>query len=223
MKIQTLLELIDTTTQEKQYRGRFNDKPKNTAPVANEIGLGAYSKVRQHRHDPHMVTKQHHSPKAAKLDKFNQFAKFVIENKLTDNPHFPRLYNVTKITDNKGDYVYKYDIEKLENLYELDKNELFNIYETHFERDSRDMHKISKMTAMDIADQIAYEIEDGIDGTTGIVKSESLAQALSILNKYLREVRYSEDRETINDIHAENVMIRRGKYGYQLVITDPFA
>lgn len=222
MKIQMLLELIDTNVETKQYRGEFRGNSTGNPRSSNkEIGSGVYSKVRNDPHDPHMVQKRHHNPKAASNDGFVKWGDYLINNNLVDsNPHFPRIYNVRKIEDSEGQKIYKYQIEKLVPTEDVSPKLLKAVWRQNFTKESMP-EDIEELDAEDIADTMSGIISMAVEGNREYMDdiiSDSLKQAVQHLHAY-----YEETNFTVPDLHSGNIMLRRTPHGVQLVITDPFS
>lgn len=223
MKIQVLLELIDTNVETKSYRGEFHGNNTGNSRSSNkEIGSGVYSKVRNDPNDPHMVQKRHRDPKAASTDGFVKWADYLINNKLVDtNPHFPRIYNARKIEDSEGKNIYKYQIEKLVSAEDVSPKILEAIWRQNFTQYSMP-EDIEELDAEDIADTMSGIISMAVEGNSEYMDdiiSDSLKEAVKHLRAYYAETNYN----ALPDLHSGNIMLRRTPHGIQLVITDPFA
>ncbi len=219
MKIETLLELIDTQVQDKSYRGQFKN-PESQTRSSRELGAGSFAKTREHPSDPHMVTKQHHGPHEASRDGFVHWAAYLIHNKLFDNPHFPRLYNVKRFKDANGKEMYKYDVEKLESIEDgrIGKEALLSIIDQNLDLPDDERPSYDHYSADELSRLLAAHIDSAIHGyEREIIKSDSLRDAISKIEEYRKQ-----NPKTIVDLHDGNIMVRRGKYGLTLVITDPF-
>lgn len=213
MRIQTILELIDTQITAKNFKGQFL-YPEKESNTDRTIGSGMYSTVQKHRTDPHMVVKRHHGPTTPADDGYIDFANYIISNKLTDNPHFPRIYNVKKYTDNSNKKIYKYELEKLESLDDLRPSEIKTLINMSLHQTIHDGH---------YKQEFAKTIQDAVDTRdVSKIKNESLKDAIKHLNTYINHM-HKTGSVPFNDIHAGNIMIRRNRFGITPVITDPFA
>ena len=231
MNINTLLEIVQTTIQDKNFHGTLrNTKRKYGSEPPKQIGRGAYSTASTDPKDPHMIRKHHNSPLAAEFDPFSDWVKFLVDNNHLDNPHFPKFYNIKKITDKTGSHIYSFTMEKLQSL--RDKNINTEILYAIAERDFTDPDDIFEdVSRDDSVESIAYEVASKMgdimkkavmqDDPSGI-KSESLLEALTIVKQY-----YEDNKQMIEDLYADihggNIMYRRGPHGFTLVITDPFS
>lgn len=231
MNINTLLEIVQTTIQDKNFNGTLRStKRKWGSEHPKELGRGAYSIASTDPNDPHMIRKHHTSPLAARFDPFLDWVKFLIDNNHLNNPHFPKFYNIQKITDKHGSYIYSFTMEKLQSL--TDKNINTEILYAIAERDFTDPDYIfENVSRVDSVESIAYEVASKMGNTmenavmrdkVSDIKSESLLEALTIVKEY-----YDANADVIEDlradIHGGNIMYRRGPHGFTLVITDPFS
>lgn len=214
MRIETLLELINTKVTTRQ----------NPQPSKGErLGDGAYSTVRKDVDDPHMVRKRHNSTRSAERDGFVKWGEYIIKHKLSDNPHIPRIYNVSKEEEGPGKFVYDYQMEKLTSLSDgkVKPYEIKALWRQHLSKETypEDAHDMSAEEMMDYLGGILQDALYGDEESLSNITSESLRDAIRHLRNYYQENNY----EPHPDIHSENVMLRRTPHGLQLVITDPFA
>lgn len=236
MRIEILLELINPTVSNKHYSGEFTGKHVDRPDDDSILGQGWYSVVRNDKKDPHMVKK---NSKAARKqtddgveneDGFDYFAKALIDNNLIDSiPFFPRIYDIKKITDRNGDYIYKYQIEKLVPYHQLTTKEMQTVisrYTQNFDYEHNAKLLGSRATPQYVMHLwFAGELSNIVDGMKRkTIKDEDLLNALNILKNMASQIQDESDGKTgFPDIGASNLMYRRTKYGVQPVITDPFA
>lgn len=215
MKIQTLLELIDTKITTKKY-----DPRAKRGPV---MGSGIYSTVTKDLDDPHMVRKLHHDPDTAGLDGFVKWGEYMIKHKLMNNPHLPRIYNISKEMIDGGGFVYEYTMEELTPLSKgnIRKDEFEALWRQHMSEESypEDADEMSGEELMGFLGSIIMAAIEGDDKSLNDITSESLKEAVLHLRHYYEE----ESSNPIPDVHSDNVMMRRTPHGLQLVVTDPFA
>lgn len=219
MKIDLLLELVQPKVAEKKFNGYMRDGNRSSH---KEVGRGLRSSVKHDATDPHMVRKHNHETFAdyEKPDGFNQFINYLIENDLLDNPHFPRVYNITKVTGQNDKHIYTYKMEKLVSGVELNGKEIdavihqnfqdwaINVGEDHYNREALWVRK--KLNAIESVLTTAVHQKDYRK-----LKSETLIEACQILHNMLKHY------ETDLDLNIGNFMFRRTGVGLQLVITDP--
>lgn len=214
MKILSLLEAqyqtqIKTTKSKRDVYDLWK-----TFPMDKKIGNGLYYTALNTK-DPHMIKKV--SNTSIQHDAYYEFITYIIENKLQDNPHFPRIYNVKKIQNKYNQSVYSFEIEKLIPLKSISDDELLswlhnnihnNFYVENYKYKHSDIINIITETV-----SIAIEYVDKADK---IILDQTLINACKILNKIENELNLSFD------LHDGNFMFRRTSFGLQLVITDPF-
>lgn len=208
-----LNEIIQTDVSNINLPNR-RFKPSNHQQDA--IGKGRYSTVRSDPKDPHMVTKKSKFDKNTtqyhNKDVYPQFIEALINSDQKMNPYFPRVYGMKSYTDQKGDKLHKFNIEKLEDLRELSKEELEHIMDLAIDENVRKARKISDERIF------AWFISEAVkkNSIRKEIKDKNLYNALTFLSKFLK-------KNWFLDLHSENMMFRRTPYGPQLVITDPFS
>lgn len=214
MKILELLEQIQSViAPEAKFRGQFQ-------PAKYSIKGGSYgtfARVVPDKKDPHMVIKNDTSAKwhSHNPDNYNKYISLLIERDLINsNIHFPRVYNIKKIVDKHGKFIFKYQMEKLIRLSELSEADLEILARNICSNISDGMTDRNLVNA--IYDAIENEC-DGADRGGQRLISKSLKQCIQIINDIGEEIGVPP-----NDIGGDNIMVRRTPYGPQLVITDPF-
>lgn len=203
-------DLAQTQVSDRKYSGQFNyDRVRHK--TRDELGRGAFSKVRPDREDPHMVTKQSVTPLGSnhldKADGFDAFVKMLIDNDLMDDIHFPKVYKAQKVTDKTGTHKHNYTIEKLEPLKSLSREELASIEDSHMNPGYDEDFPIWERI---------YDACRSARAREMYIKMESLKESCQSLEDMGD---YSDFRL---DIHRDNLMVRRTPYGLQLVFSDPF-
>lgn len=219
-----LEDLIDTKIKNikiKDYFGKINTN--------DDLGRGTISNVSQHKNDPHMVVKRSATPVVNddnettivnfRKDSFRDYAEFIIKNKLADkNPWFPRIYVMKDFEDKGNMHLHKYEMEKLERFTSLSHKQLFDIFERLFpeydlavEYDFPEKEIEHYFFAAKLEQYFIGEFDP--DLTT---PDETLKDACIALTAFQKEYNV-----TCDDMGPNNFLIRRGKYGLQLVINDP--
>lgn len=223
MKIEKLLEeLIQAQRTEQKYNGILRKSiPNSDHP--NFLGRGKFSTVRNDKTDPHLVKKSNIAPSEQDDDGdgFNIYIKYIHEQKLQDNIHFPRVYTAKKISDKTGKYIYKYTLEKLEEWGALSAKEFEYIVENMFdglasEGQNYDFNDFTtRVRTVKAASKIIQKACLGRDDGLEMLKPDDLYEAcLTISN-------IAEIYDMRPDVHPANIMFRRTPHGVQLVITDP--
>jgi len=94
---------------------QFGVKPYEPLDQSNEIGLGKYSSV-SNDPDEHMVMKKDKQLKyRLKDDPYYTYIKAIADRQLSsENPYFPRVYNVDLETTEDGEVRPTYRIERLQ-------------------------------------------------------------------------------------------------------------
>jgi hypothetical protein len=233
MKLLDLFE--DQQHQTNDSTTNFSGRLKQSKAAFSDPKSGAFSSVKDDKHDPHMVKKYHHGPvgdgspdSEIGEDAYVYFAKWLAKQNVT-NPHLPRIYDIKKIQDSAGKFIYKYQVEKLNSATELGLEELMNVFGQHF---------VSDTVAQQVADELDFEA--GVDTPANKkilihvmgrfceqmvregcknIKSESLREALGLIQKFLKD--HGEKEFSLDIENSGNIMFRRGPHGLQLVLTDP--
>lgn len=214
-----IFEIIEPRTIEKIRQQPFD---KNRVELQNLIhqekygkddpNRGFYAKGRPSIHDPFMYTKISAQPVNLEDDGYFNYVQ-AIKPYIQSNPYLPRVYVIKIDKDSEGKAVPKYQMEKLFNLRELDKNDL----------DTRDeiLRPISEKIFFEPPENpkgLFYRIGRALNfGEYDEIKDKKLIQALELI----REVNKNDNFEF--DLHRNNFLYRRGPYGIQLVIADPLA
>lgn len=236
MKIQTLLELIDTKISSVKYRGNLKD---GTINHIKNSRSGAYAAVQDDRHDPHMVRKHHYyplndTPKDATdnypqeylvQDNYTRFAIWLAANKI-DNICLPRIYNIKRIEDSSGKYIYKYQIEKLIEGTSLSPKQLLHAFSHYFDLDAlRDYKHFDWNDNRSIIRLMGeYCAKYIYSGTDKMIINDELIEALNLIKTFVKDELVANDIGFTMDIaNSGNIMFRRTGLGLQMVITDPVA
>lgn len=226
MNINRLIEIIEPQVSRQNYSGTFQGTRKHTDYESDDsmsvdkgmVGRGYFSTVAADKKDPHMVKK--YTTNFDSDDVFDLYVRFIIKNKLHENPYFPRIYNFKEIQDKKGQTPYKYQIEKLQNITNLDKKEFEFIFDKIFGDGF-----FSKYVAGERTEQMAFRLADVVETAAkedveSKIEDEDFKKATRLIRMFVNSKKCDGCRI---DLHQNNIMARRTPYGVQLVITDPVA
>lgn len=230
MKINDILEMIEPTVSDVNFSGKLVQHPEPRWNPDNDKKLGGrgnFSTVRPDKKDPHMVRKNHHSPIMSDIDDQDGYIPFInhlIRHKLMgEYINLPRVYDVKKITDREGDYIYSYTIEKLIDGKNVSIEELNTIIDrTLGDEPAKGMswssREESSVKPKILNQWFGAQIEYGLTNGFYNIKDEELIKALKLID-------FVNDRNpnNVTDIHGGNIMYRRTPHGLQLVISDPLA
>lgn len=218
MKILDLLEKqIDTVISDKRYSGYFKDAGDKEF---GKYSYGTFARVAADKKDPHMV-KKNDLYSTNEPDNYNKYINELIKRDIIDsNIHFPRVYNVKRITDKTGLSIYTYQMEKLIHFHELGLDEMVALVEQtcsapipeHALEGDDEARLISRLSSM-----IQKVLYAAVAKDYTAIKLASLNQAIAIIVGIGKSLNID-----INDMGGDNIMARRTKYGVQIVITDPF-
>lgn len=211
-------EIFDTT--EKSVSTKTPFKKNYDLNKFDDPNAGWYSHVVGDK-DPHMVNKISHRHDPA----YSYFVEYLIKNKIAqDNPHFPRIYDVSKYTDKNGQSKYKWQMERLKI--------------TLYKYISIDNSAIAKERMRYIGE--IYLTDTGVkDLEYSMAKQSNIAYTVNDFCNYIIDPQYLQDnayKDAIKivekmkqakhgvfmDLHGNNLMLRFGPYAPQLVIIDPF-
>jgi len=244
MKISNILEQVfDTEIRHKTRKGAFGIEEPD--PDEKELGRGYFSKVSKHD-DPHLVKKTSLSPDKTKQDGYWSYVNFLIDYKLWENnPYFPRIYKKDKTTDARKATMKSVDMERLFPLKSLSFASLEALVKKMFGENvlispeishdygKSDMDYKKNVKRILIAD-ITRALQNYLTGSEyelGILLrvnpnewDEKLIEALKILKTISSRNSSSIDvHQSRSGAEQENVMVRKGPYGAQLVFTDPLS
>ncbi len=176
--------------------------------------------VRKHNFRP-MGTNGPHAAQMLTKDGFNYFIENIIKSDSFDNIHFPKVYNIKKITDKEGNWIHKYDVERLIPLKELSNREIYRLFTDNFKRHVKEYEKMDSYDLEDTRSNIGFILSSAIrKNDHSELRSAELKKAVSLLHNMNTR---ASDEGHFMDLHSDNVMARRTPYGLQLVINDPFA
>lgn len=227
MKIDSLLEIIEPTVKNKKWRGNFDSTKMFKGNKDKNLGSGNFSTVDSIPNDPHMVKKTSNLPEEQPDDAYWSYVTEIVNNKLWENPYFPRIYNITKIQDKEGKIMYRGKIEKLVELHDAINNlDDLNSLSRKIVGQELDEEKYSNRRIEILNEYFAEFIEKYVKlgEPTGIFRDYSEQDFDSSFKeacKTLRELGKKHGWKI--DIHQWNIMVRRGPHGLQLVFSDPFS
>lgn len=226
MKILDLLEDTIPTRQNININRHFDGN--RDVDERNKLGMGHFSVVRPDR-DPTRVKKYNHN--FATKDPFNAYIDFVIDHNATDNPYFPKIFNIKTVSDPKGYQSHKYTMERLTPGSNIDARQI------------EDM--VKRTLAPQIADQIIIKAKDPEE--IHFYRNSEAWTLHSLFSKFLNQSLYNNSNEGIKDPNLKsalnlireldetddeisfdmqnptNLMYRINGNSIQPVITDPLA
>lgn len=123
------------------------------------------------------------------------------------NPYFPQISELSVFEGPHG-AGYKVRLEYLDPMGDLKYPELQHIVKRMFGG------RVDIRTSSDLVKWIETAVEEG--ATIDHVEDPALKQALQVMHEMVKAGFF-------NDIKTSNIMIRRTKFGPQLVFTDPFS
>lgn len=221
MKIDTLLELIDTKVSTLQSNNKFKHEKDNRVRHRLAYGprTGYYGRVHDGG-DPHTVNKVPFRPEVAGADGYYEYIKYLVENKIYDhNPYAPRVYKFKTITDNVNNLKYKIELEKLTPFRELDVEVARSIgvriagEETFDDFEYEWVQRMGEERGTHIA--VSKVLEEIIND-----RIKSPDSNLEEIATIIRNLSYEIGADV--DVHNANIMLRLSPYP-QLVIVDPLA
>jgi len=230
--IMRINEITDPSELLATQQGDTIRVPKNTrklswpqgSELAPPIGRGGYSSVYDDPNDPHIVIKKERAFTSKHDNKFYQWAKAI--QKEPSNVYLPRIYKIETEENPSGKTRHTYWIEKLHTVssQEISSEAMLALIHKMFNLSENDIVDLKHTTyPPNLWQFIVSKIRNLLyrDETllpllsSRRVKDPELAKAITILK--------SSDFSNYHDIHEENLMLRLGPGGPQLVITDPLA
>lgn len=227
MKIENIFEIIEPRVSHRKYRGRFNRRGNNYShrkeTSFGNRGNGAFGYVTNDKNDPHMIKKTTRSAvKREYKDGYWGYVEKIIEHKLWENPYFPRIYKKASIEDKDEDIFDRVVMEKLEEFDIIDKKprDVDALFRKIFGDNARVEH--TELLSYELAEIVfEYVMTGHVPGYISVDEQEfdtNFVKAVDILKDI------GGDREKFAwDLRKDNMMLRRGPHGFQLVFTDPFA
>ena len=206
-----LLEIFDTDTKERTTKdlGKYDKSYYRDYERQNptEIGHGKFSYVKDKKSDPHFVQKvMKKASDDLSGDAYYVYIKTIVDQKIAQhNPFAPRVYKINQFKGTDGKQKYSIDMEKLIPLDDISQPELQEYARRLFDIDDEvNMYDFSSF------------VEDAMHGRIEL-KDKNLLKLFNLINSIKEKYGFYDD------LHAANMMFRRGPYGIQLVITDPLA
>lgn len=233
--IELLEDLSRPEVSDRRYNGVFknhHEQPFNVQQSTKKrtLGQGFYSSVKSHRTDPHLVQKNNHRQMARDTDGFNVFVEWLIQQGKQENIHFPRIYNIKRITDRNGNVVHSYDIERLiqAEAEEVSKEDIVAFHEHNIHEDAMDMEGLlarddwdedtfKEMYFKHLCKVLNRAVKEKIFSyfLTDSMKSAVATMVMATQDESVHQIYYP-------DFHPGNLMWRRGPTGLILVFSDPF-
>lgn len=210
-----LSEFINKPSPHQQTAYKIVKRGQRQANPPKELGRGNFGTAISQPHEVNSVLKLgRFSHDNAETDGYYQFINRV---RHMDNPYFPQIDEVKTL---KGGKMFKVRMERLTDLSHLSREELFALLERTLGYEPT-LKITNGMSDEDIDDEILFwmTINFGkmLMGRSPIpdTADDNFKQAMQFMQAMHKEG-YGED------IHAGNMMVRRSKYGSQLVFIDPF-
>lgn len=201
-----ILEIISPQLSFDRSEKRFQPEKDRDS---RHIGTGAYARVTQDD-DPHMVNRVSRGDRETRLDAYWVYAKYIMKHELWKNPFFPRFYAMNTKVYASDEKIKSAKMEKLESLQGASEDEGIFLYRKLFGEE------VFAFNREKFSDRIEREAETlQLVGNSKNYNKQYL-QALKIINQIAKKEKFHID------IWHEDLMFRRGPYGIQLVITDPF-
>lgn len=226
MKILDLLieDLVNTNWKEKEYNGVLKSRPMGVSDQRKSLGSGNNASVKPDPNDPHMVRKHnthtYRSPEgfdSGTNDGFNKYIEYLITYNLTDNIHFPKVYDINTIKDKHGQKIHTYRIEKLIESSDVSPEEV----EAFVHRDlGPDFKNYGTGTIAVIESACDYLAECILDATWNKERISGLSDTMKDAVKILGQISRVIGQRT--DLHSGNIMWRRTPHGMIFVFNDPF-
>lgn len=207
-------------------------------PGRERIGSGYEADAYSNENDPGNIDKIAKPGKIKSLsnDAYYQYLDALAHNeRIANNPFFPRIFNLKTFRSKDGKYTYKVNMEKLNpldtlSLEELVRigNELFSDFNAVYQERKEGHESVNKMrTKSEYATNVLTRLAQTAlaqcfhsvltaSGPSTNIKNAHLKQAMMLI----RSVLYKNKR-FVADLHKGNIMVRRGPFAPQLVITDP--
>lgn len=229
--IEIMEDLASPQTTERRYNGVFRNHHQQALNVQQAtknrtLGQGFYSNVKTHRTDPHLVQKNNHRQMARDTDGFNVFVEWLIQHGKQDNIHFPRIYNIKRITDREGNVVHSYDIERLIRADAVSKEEIVAFHEHNIHEDAMPMEGLlerdweestfKEMYFKHLCKVLERAVKQKI---FSYFLSDTMKSAIAVMVEATQDASLPQ---LYIDFHSGNLMWRRGPTGLTLVFSDPF-
>lgn len=203
-----------------------------------EIGSGMYATAFSTPEEPGTVRKLVGPLDKLENDAYFKYVKMLTENdRMSSNPYFPKIFdiqvrrfyrkNFTGKVNLSVKYMYAVDMERLlpfESLSQKEARMLGNKMFYDFERQTKPIRyragsgdPSEPRNYFEGLETMITEVFDDWfrERLLTSIKDSRFKQAVMLIRKL------ETDESIAMDIHSENIMIRRGVGGPQIVITDP--
>lgn len=220
--------LSDNDSQ-AQFSGTVDNKS------IKQSGGGSFADVYTHKKRPGSVIKVgKYSTDTPEQDAYLSYINLLVtDDRMASNPYFPRVYDVkvypydeefSRTKAHLGEYVI--ELEKLEHMDVLSTDELNSLSNRIFKDWKRDGPHIAKSqfshlpSAWRLQAALVYMMREAVMHFHGeemeqYVRDPKFAEAALLVRELINR------RHIVDDLHINNVMVRRTSVGPQLVITDP--
>lgn len=236
MKLNELKTITPKDLTPKQYNvGREAVVKKLMPKNAQQLGInGLYGSAYHNPDDPGTVTKVVRAVDDYEKDAYFKYVSALAKNdRISNNPFFPRIYKIQVTKDNEGRNMYSVEMETLLDFGTLSSEECNMIGErlffnyAGFERDAlaraKEIASTERRKAISTESNAKFALLKAMgkclerpEQVATYIKDPKLKAALMILQSLLKK-----NRNMASDIHEGNIMVRRGPGGPHLVITDP--
>jgi hypothetical protein len=226
----------------KSLRGQLSDRDdlhrrsnnRDNATLKYKGG-GVYAHVYAHKKRPGSVLKVgKYSTRLPEEDAYLGYINLLANNdRMASNPYFPRVYDV-KIYPYESEYArtkewtgeYVVEMEELQSIEDLSVeevnmlgNRMFKYWKQRGSEIAHDMFSYLPSN-MQIPAALIAMIREAVNQYSSTdfeyqIKDKKLTEAVMLLRELISKGYIEED------LHINNVMIRRTSVGPQLVITDP--
>lgn len=181
-------------------------------------------------------------------DGYYQYLDMLSKNeRISNNPFFPRIYDLKTFKGKDSKYTYSVNMEKLQPMDTLSLEEvlmlgrnLFTDFDASMKQYRAEIYpdlKTPKRTDSEAenerlqhwyqgsmrnaaVDCLAHMFDVAMDYNSGVatnVKNSHLKQAMMLIRKTV------QSNQFVSDIHRDNIMVRRGPTAPQIVVTDPIS
>jgi len=197
------------------------------------LGGGAYADAHASKEEPGTAIKTVRPQRNLNQDSYYVYLKMLASHPEDyNNRYFPKVYDINVFTTKKGHITYKVDMERLQPFDDLLEkeataigNHIFENFEQLNQSSYRNYPKATLISCIGTALGGSNRQYNNIDV---IIKDEEFAEAARMLTGLINRIKgVSMDtngrskRHLSLDIHTGNVMVRRGPFMPQLVLTDP--
>lgn len=222
MKLKDLQESFDTAITDVDVEDESYNEYRYKSPSDDELGRGTFSRARS-GNDPHVIKKQQmnkYDSSHSLVDLFDEYAEIISKGRLWEYIHFPRVYATKRKTDQDGNTLHDWEMERLIPSTSIDSEELKRLSQRYF---VPDVVKELGEEHFHVG-EFAYQLEAIIEtNSINLVKDVTLAKAVTILHKIFKHLEKKSKAHHVNmDMHEDNIMFRRTQNGLQVVFSDPF-